>query len=108
MFSHRCSKLELFAEMNGGKFILINTAKDLVKEPGTGFFGRFLIALLENDLAKSKHPGCGHRNEGKRLEGCIEGYWTVANWTKKHRADRLANQRIAGVDGSSREKHSYR
>ena len=32
MFSHPRSKLDLFAEMNAGKVILINTAKDLLKE----------------------------------------------------------------------------
>ncbi|MEM7545372.1 MAG: type IV secretory system conjugative DNA transfer family protein [Pseudomonadota bacterium] len=46
MFSHPRSKLDLFAEMNAGKVILINTAKDLLKEAGTEIFGRFFIALI--------------------------------------------------------------
>jgi hypothetical protein len=46
MFSHPRSKLDLFAEMNDGKVILINTAKDLLKETGTEIFGRFFIALI--------------------------------------------------------------
>ena len=46
MFSHPRSKLDLFAEMNAGKIILINTAKDLLKEQGTEIFGRFFIALI--------------------------------------------------------------
>ncbi len=46
MFSHPRSKLDLFAEMNAGKIILINTAKDLLKENGTEIFGRFFIALI--------------------------------------------------------------
>ena len=46
MFSHPRSKLDLFAEMNTGKVILINTAKDLLKEQGTEIFGRFFIALI--------------------------------------------------------------
>ncbi len=46
MFSHPRSKLDLFAEMNAGKVILINTAKDLLKEQGTEIFGRFFIALI--------------------------------------------------------------
>ena len=46
MFSHPRSKLDLFAEMNRGKVILINTAKDLLKEQGTEIFGRFFIALI--------------------------------------------------------------
>lgn len=46
MFSHPKSKLDLFAEMNAGKVILVNTAKDLLKENGTEIFGRFFIALI--------------------------------------------------------------
>ncbi|MAU61741.1 MAG: hypothetical protein CMI62_13545 [Parvibaculum sp.] len=46
MFSHPRNKLDLFAEMNEGKVILINTAKDLLKQNGTEIFGRFFIALI--------------------------------------------------------------
>jgi len=46
MFSHPRSKLDLFAEMNAGKIILINTAKDLLKEQGSQIFGRFFIAMI--------------------------------------------------------------
>lgn len=46
MFSNPRSKLDLFSEMNAGKVILINTAKDLLKESGTEIFGRFFIALI--------------------------------------------------------------
>lgn len=46
MFSHPRSKLDLFTEMNSGRVILINTAKDLLKEQGSQIFGRFFIALI--------------------------------------------------------------
>lgn len=46
MFAHPRSKLDLFEEMNAGKVILINTAKDLLKEQGTEIFGRFFIAMI--------------------------------------------------------------
>ncbi len=46
MFAHPRSKLDLFSEMNAGKVILINTAKDLLKEQGTEIFGRFFIAMI--------------------------------------------------------------
>ncbi len=46
MFSHPRSKLDLYSEMNSGRVILINTAKDLLKEQGTQIFGRFFIALI--------------------------------------------------------------
>ena len=46
MFSYPTNKLDLFTEMNSGKVILINTAKDLLKETGTEIFGRFFIAMI--------------------------------------------------------------
>lgn len=46
MFSHPRNKLDLFTEMNAGKVILINTAKDLLKQQGTEIFGRFFIAMI--------------------------------------------------------------
>jgi hypothetical protein len=46
MFSHPTSRFDMFAEMNAGKLILINTAKSLLKEQGTEIFGRFFIALI--------------------------------------------------------------
>jgi hypothetical protein len=46
MFSHPKNKLDLFSEMNAGKVILINTAKDLLKQNGSEIFGRFFIALI--------------------------------------------------------------
>lgn len=46
MFSNPRSKLDLFAEMNAGKIILINTAKSLLKEEGTEIFGRFFLAMI--------------------------------------------------------------
>jgi hypothetical protein len=46
MFTHPTSRFDMFAEMNAGKLILINTAKSLLKEQGTEVFGRFFIALI--------------------------------------------------------------
>lgn len=46
MFSHPRSKLDLYSEMNAGKLILINTAKDLLKETGSEILGRFFIAMI--------------------------------------------------------------
>lgn len=52
MFSHPKSKLDLFTEMNSGKVILINAAKDLLKQNGTEVFGRFFIALIAQAAAE--------------------------------------------------------
>src|SRR5688500_16226436 len=46
MFANPKNKLNLFEEMNKGSIILINTAKDLLKEDGCEIFGRFFIALI--------------------------------------------------------------
>jgi hypothetical protein len=46
MLSNPKSKLDLFTEINSGKVILINTAKDLLKQQGTEIFGRFFLALI--------------------------------------------------------------
>jgi hypothetical protein len=45
MFSHTQNKLDMFAAMNRGSLILINTAKEFLKED-CRLFGRFLIALV--------------------------------------------------------------
>ncbi len=52
MFSHPKNKLDLFKEMNSGKVILINAAKDLLKKQGTEIFGRFFIALIAQAAAE--------------------------------------------------------
>jgi hypothetical protein len=46
MLTNPKSKLDLFSEINAGKVILINTAKDLLKGQGTEIFGRFFLALI--------------------------------------------------------------
>jgi hypothetical protein len=46
MFANKRNKLNLFTAMNRGSLILINTAKDLLKQEGTEILGRFFIALL--------------------------------------------------------------
>jgi hypothetical protein len=46
MFANPKNKLNLFEEMNKGSIILINTAKELLKEDGYEIFGRFFIALI--------------------------------------------------------------
>jgi hypothetical protein len=46
ILSNPRSTVDLFAEMNAGKVILINSAKDLLKKQGTEIFGRFFLALI--------------------------------------------------------------
>ena len=46
LFTHPKSKLDLFTEINTGKVILINTAKDFLRQQGTEVFGRFFLALI--------------------------------------------------------------
>ncbi|WP_374652307.1 type IV secretory system conjugative DNA transfer family protein [Dongia sp.] len=46
MFSYPKSRVDLFEATNSGKIILINTAKELLKQEGCAIFGRFFIALI--------------------------------------------------------------
>ena len=46
MFVQKENKLDLFAAMNEGKIVLINTAKDLLKTDGSQLFGRFFVSML--------------------------------------------------------------
>src|SRR3954470_21195639 len=46
MFANPQNKLDLFHAMNNGSLILINTAKDLLKQEGCEILGRFFIALV--------------------------------------------------------------
>jgi type IV secretory pathway VirB4 component len=46
MFSSERNNLDLFESMNRGGLILINTAKDLLKQDGCEILGRFFIALI--------------------------------------------------------------
>jgi hypothetical protein len=46
MFANEHNKLNLFAAMNSGSLILINTAKELLKQDGCEIIGRFFIALI--------------------------------------------------------------
>ncbi len=46
MFAQNENKLDLFQAMNDGKIVLINTAKDLLKDEGSRLFGRFFVAMI--------------------------------------------------------------
>lgn len=46
VFSSTSSKIDLFSLMNDGHVILINTAKDLLKQEGTSLYGRFFLSMI--------------------------------------------------------------
>jgi hypothetical protein len=46
MFASEKNKVDLFDAMNRGSIILVNTAKDLLKQEGCEILGRFFIALI--------------------------------------------------------------
>lgn len=46
MFSHKRNKVDAFDALNSGKVLLINTAKDLLKQEGCEILGRFFIAMI--------------------------------------------------------------
>ncbi|HEV2878455.1 MAG TPA: type IV secretory system conjugative DNA transfer family protein [Candidatus Eremiobacteraceae bacterium] len=45
LFSHPRNKLDMFAALNTGKIVLVNTAKDFLKAERSSILGRFFIAL---------------------------------------------------------------
>jgi len=50
MFAHKESKIDMFEAMQGGKIILVNTAKDLLKKDGSQILGRFIIAMISQSV----------------------------------------------------------
>jgi hypothetical protein len=46
MFANEKNKLDLYSALNNGSLVLINTAKDLLKQDGCQIMGRFFIALI--------------------------------------------------------------
>lgn len=59
MFSAERSRLDLAHEMSCGKLILIDTAKDVLKEEGARIMGRFFIAKIvqaAQERGHDKHP----------------------------------------------------
>ena len=45
MFSSPVNKLDMFAAMNAGAIVLVNTSKALLKSSASALFGRYMIAL---------------------------------------------------------------
>ncbi len=46
LFSSTESKIDLYSQMNDGSIILINTAKDLLKQQGSSLYGRFFLSMI--------------------------------------------------------------
>lgn len=64
MFSHPRSAIDLFALLNEGKIILINTAKELLGQEGSAIFGRFFIALIAQAAVQRAAIPAHERNPG--------------------------------------------
>lgn len=61
MFSSRVNKLDMFEAMQGGKVVLVNTSKALLKSDASALFGRYVIALtikaaFERVATKQRNP----------------------------------------------------
>lgn len=69
MFSHPKSKLDLFAELNSSKVILINTDKERLGEDGTNVFGRYFIGAL---LTASQERASLSRSERRSVFAFID------------------------------------
>lgn len=58
LFTNPKSRFDMKEAMDSGKVILINTAKDLLKQQGCSFFGRFFISLV----AQATQERASHKN----------------------------------------------
>jgi hypothetical protein len=61
MFSAPQNKLDMFEAMQGGKVVLVNTSKSLLKSDASALFGRYMIALViravyERVASPQRHP----------------------------------------------------
>lgn len=62
MFSHPKNAFDMKAAMDGGKIVLINTAKDVLKAEASAIFGRYMIALaMQAALERAADPEADRR-----------------------------------------------
>lgn len=107
MFSQSKSKIDLFAELNSSKVILINTDKSLLKDAGTELFGRFFIAMLlqasqERALIKRENrlPTYVYIDEAQDYLAHDTNVTTILDQARKMNIGMvLAHQRTAQMDG---------
>ena len=64
MFSSKLNKLDMFEAIQGGKVVLVNTSKALLKSDASALFGRYMIALA------SKPPSSGSRRKTADRPSC--------------------------------------
>jgi hypothetical protein len=62
MFSQQRNAIDMFDAMNSGKIVLINTAKELLKQDGCAIFGRFFIALIAQAVLQRANLAGHERN----------------------------------------------
>lgn len=100
MFAQEANKLDLFEAMNGGKIILVSTAKDLLKSDGSALLGRFFIAMLAQAAlerstipAEDRTPTFVYVDEAQEyFDDAIE---TILNQARKYRVGlTLAHQTL--------------
>lgn len=108
MFSHARSAIDMFALLNEGKIILINTAKDLLGEQGTAIFGRFFIALIAQAAvqraavpAHERRPAFVYVDEAQ--DYFDENISHILNQARKYRVGLVfAHQNLDQLSGSLR------
>ena len=100
MFAQTANKLDLFQALQDGKIILINTAKDLLKQDGSQLFGRFFIGLLSQAILErstldpeDRTPAMVYVDEAQ--EYFDENIETILNQARKYRTGiTMAHQAI--------------
>ena len=100
MFAQPTNKLDMFEALQGGRVILISTAKDLLKGEGSALFGRFFIAMIAQAAlerstipAHERTPTFVYIDEAQEyFDDSIE---TILNQARKYRvALTLAHQTL--------------
>jgi len=100
MFSHRRNSVDLFSALNRGSLILINTAKDLLKQDGCEILGRFFIALLVQAVQERAAIAKEHRRStfvyiDEAQDYFDEGIENLLNQARKYRCGLiLAHQNL--------------
>jgi len=100
MFANPQNKLDLFHAMNNGSLILINTAKDLLKQEGCEILGRFFIALIcQAAQERSSIPEDKRRNTFLYIDEASDYFdqsmENLLNQARKYRVGLiLANQNL--------------
>jgi hypothetical protein len=105
MFAHRHNRLDMFAAMNEGSLILINTTKEYLQKDACEIFGKFMIALITQATLERATPGAKRTptfvyiDEAQEYFGEGQGLEDLLNQARKYQVGLiLAHQNLGQCD----------